>query len=44
MLCGLEKVWGVGGQEILVIPGEPEVLDGGDGVEGFGVFGWRRVV
>jgi len=31
------------GVEITYTPDEPDVLDGGNGVEGLGVFGWRRV-
>jgi hypothetical protein len=38
------KVWGIGGPETPVIPDEPDVLDGGDVVEGLGGHGWRRVV
>ena len=50
ILCAVEKVWGVGGVETSVIPDEPDVLDGGDVVEGVGVVGLasgcrvRRVV
>ena len=35
-----EKVWGAGGEfETLVTPDEPDILDGGDVVEGVGVDG-----
>jgi len=39
MLCAVEKAWGPEGVETPVIPDEPDMLGGGDVVEGIGGMG-----